>query len=104
LNFYFLTFVDRKPGHFGDFNRPGLPQKLLVVGKYASAANARAPLSSMEQPTLGQAVDVKTLNMLADDIVNAYLPGDTVLVAMNQPVSICIGFQDLVSLRDCFHF
>jgi hypothetical protein len=75
---------------------------MLLVGKFASASTARAPLSAMNVPTLQQADDVATLNMLPDFIVNAYHPGDIVLIAMSQPTSICIGHQDLVSVNFIF--
>jgi hypothetical protein len=52
----------------------------------------------MSEPTKKQAADVMTLNMLPTFIINAYRPGDTFLIAMNQPVSLCIGHQDLASL------
>ncbi|EFX65990.1 hypothetical protein DAPPUDRAFT_116798 [Daphnia pulex] len=54
------------------------------------------PLSAMSEPFKEQAADVMTLNMLPTFIINDYRPGDTVLIAMNQPVSLCIGHQDLV--------
>ncbi|EFX76373.1 hypothetical protein DAPPUDRAFT_322425 [Daphnia pulex] len=86
---------ESKAGHFGDGNRPGFPKEMLIVGKFASSSTARAPLSAMNMPTLQQADDVATLNLLPDFIVNAYRPGDIILIAMSQPTMICIGHQDL---------
>jgi hypothetical protein len=99
-NEFFFPFVSgySKVGHFGDTNRPGYPKKLLLVGKFASAGSARSPLSALTVPTKEQAEDVMTLNMLSTFIINAYRPGDTILIAMNQPICFCIGQQDLVSL------
>jgi hypothetical protein len=94
----FFASVFSKELYFGDGNWPGYPKPLLLVGKFASAGCARSPLSAMSQPTSQQPPDVMTLNMLPTFIINAYQPGDTVLIAMNQPVSLCIGHQDLVSL------
>jgi hypothetical protein len=97
-NGLFFLCVFSREGHFGDGNRPGYPKPMLLVGKFASGGSARAPLSAMSEPTREQPADVMTLNMLPTCIINAYRPGDTVLIAMNQPVSFCIGQQDLVSL------
>jgi hypothetical protein len=86
-----------KAVRFDQFNRPGLPQEVLVVGKFASAANSRCPLSMMTTPTLKQLDDVLTLNVLLSFIINACRPGDTVLIVISQPASLCIGHQDLVT-------
>jgi hypothetical protein len=75
---------------------------MLLVGKFASASTARAPLSTINVPTHQQADDVATLNMLQDFIVNAYRPGDIVLLVMSQSTSLCIGHQDLVSVNFLF--
>jgi hypothetical protein len=70
-----LFLFNRKPGHYGDGNRPGFPKERLVVGKFASASSSHSPLSAMILPTHQQKEDVATLNMLPDFIVNAYRPG-----------------------------
>jgi hypothetical protein len=50
----------------------------------------------MSLPTHQQEADVATLNMLTEYIINAYRPGDVILIATSQPASFCIGHQDLV--------
>lgn len=66
------------------------------MGKFASISSGRVPLSAMNIATLNQPKDVLTLNMLTDAIINAYRPGDIILIAMSQPASLCTGHQDLV--------
>lgn len=56
--------------------------------------NALCPLSAMTTPTDGQQADVFILNFLLDFIINAYMLGDTILIAVSQPSSLCIGHED----------
>jgi hypothetical protein len=99
-----VFFLVRNNGVFGGRSFPGYPLELQLVGKFASAAGAPAPLSAMSIPTLQQEVDVATLNMLTEYIINAYRPGDVILIAMSQSASICIGHQDLVIFLGGFLF
>jgi hypothetical protein len=91
----FLFFFSN-PGPFGQVNQPGYPKRIQLVGKFASISSGRVPLSAMNIATLNQPKDVLTLNMLTDAIINAYRPGDIILIAMSQPASLCTGHQDLV--------
>lgn len=88
-NFVLIFLFNRHVGPYGDWNRPRYLREILLVGKFASSA--RSPMSAMSTPTNQQPKDVTTLNMLQDFIVNAYRPGDIVLVGMGQLTSICIG-------------
>lgn len=56
----------------------------------------------MTTPTFKQPDDVLTLNVLSSSIINAYRPSDTVLIFISQPVSLCIGHQDLVTANVIF--
>jgi hypothetical protein len=44
--------------------------------------------SSRTHPTPVQEKDVATPNLLQDPIVNAYRPGDIILIAMSQPTNL----------------
>jgi hypothetical protein len=70
---------------------------MKLVAKFASASSARAPLKMMHERTQDQPEDVLTLNMLAAIITCHCLPGDTIIIAMQDPTQFCVGHRDLVS-------
>ena len=92
------TFT-RNPGVFGTTNRPGFPMPMKLIGKFASAANARSPIYRMTRRTVDQPADILPLSMLSDIIVAGYHPGDVVLIAMSHPTNFAIAQRDVVKYK-----
>ena len=53
----------------------------------------------MGKPTIGKPRDIYSLNLLANAIVNFYVPGDTVFVGMSPPKILFIYHLDMVGTR-----
>jgi hypothetical protein len=92
-----IISITSNPGRFGGTNRPGYPAPMKLMAKFASASSARAPLNMMHERTKDQPEDVLTLNVLADIIQCCFLPGDTIIIAMQDPTQFCVGHRDVVS-------
>ena len=90
-----MTLVGRKVGSFGGKNRPGFPSPWRVVGKFASAALALAPLYMMNEIPSNSPPEVLPLSRLADSIIANYFPKDTIVIAMT-PSNFCVGHLDIV--------
>ncbi|EFX66837.1 hypothetical protein DAPPUDRAFT_331682 [Daphnia pulex] len=83
-------------GPLGQFNLPGYPDNIMVVGKFGSVSNAVNPISKMTKSiATDDSLDIILLSLLPDFMVNSHRPKDTVLIGIGQPSTLCVAHEDL---------